>query len=223
MSEPAPDQRVAHVHDCAAPFLRRGDPIGWFEAFYADQQGDESRVPWADASGHPLLAEWLGARPELAGARALVVGCGLGEEAEQVAGAGCAVTAFDVAPTAIQWARRRFPASRVDYSVADLFAPPAAWSRAFDLVVEIYTVQALPLELRERALDAVADFVAPAGRLLVITRGRDDGAETGDLPWPLSRTELARLERRGLRQRSFTDATDAEPPIRRFRVEYQRP
>jgi hypothetical protein len=51
--------------------------------------------------------------------------------------------AFDVAETAIRVARQRHPGTAVDYVVADLLRPPAAWSRAFDLVVEIITVQAL--------------------------------------------------------------------------------
>jgi hypothetical protein len=37
-------------------------------------------------------------------------------------------------------ARERYPASSVDYRVAYLFDLPAAWDRAFDLVLEVITV-----------------------------------------------------------------------------------
>lgn len=224
MSAPAPDPR-AHVSEVAAPFLARGDAVGWFDALYAKYDGELERIPWAGPAGHALYGDWLASAPGLAGARTLVVGCGLGEEAEQAAAAGCAVTAFDVSPTAVAWAKRRFPASPVHYRVADLFDPPPSWRASFEVVIEIYTVQALPLELRERALDAVASFVAPAGRLYLLARGRDDDAPPGDVPWPLSRRELARLRDAGLLERDFVDHLDHEvdPPMRRFRALYERP
>jgi hypothetical protein len=85
-------------------------------------------------------------------------------------------------------------------------------------------VQALPLELRDRALQAVAGLVAPGGRLIYIGRARDDDAEPGSLPWPISKKELATLNRVGLADVSFEDFMDAEdPPIRRFRAVYTRP
>ena len=69
--------------------------------------------------------------------------------------------------------------SAVDYVVADLLAPPPAWSKAFDLVVEIYTVQALPDPPRRDAIAGVADMVAPGGTLLVIAFARGELATTG--------------------------------------------
>jgi SAM-dependent methyltransferase len=224
VSAKPPDPR-AHVSAVAAPFLERGDPVGWFDALYRTYEGELERIPWAGPAGHALYGDWLAGAPALAGARTLVVGCGLGEEAEQAAAAGCAVTAFDVSPTAIAWARRRFPASPVHYRVADLFEPPPQWRASFEVVTEIYTVQALPLQLRERALDAVAGFVAPGGRLFLLARGRGDDEPPGDVPWPLSRAELAHLGRAGLVERDFTDHLDrdVDPPMRRFRVLYERP
>ena len=90
--------------------------------------------PWADGDTNPHLAEWAGAtdkRRDGAGKRALVVGCGLGYDAEFLAGLGYEVTAFDVAPTAIERAVRENPGSRVAYVTADLLALPADWAGAF--------------------------------------------------------------------------------------------
>jgi hypothetical protein len=70
----------------------------------------------------------------------VVVGCGLGADAEFVARHGFATTAFDISATAVRTAQQRYPTSPVDYRTADLF----------DLVVEIINVQALPVSLRAR-------------------------------------------------------------------------
>jgi len=72
-----------------------------------------------------------------------VIGCGVCDDPVFLAGLGCEVTAFDVSPTAVSEAARRFAGSPVKYQVADLLAPPPEWAGAFDLVTEIYTVQAL--------------------------------------------------------------------------------
>ena len=60
------------------------------------------------------------------GKKALTIGCGLGDDAEQLAEWGFSTTAFDVSETAIRACRRRFPDSRVQYVAADLLQPPAS-------------------------------------------------------------------------------------------------
>jgi SAM-dependent methyltransferase len=204
---------------------RRGDYVGWFEALYDEAGGDAGAVPWADLEPNPYLVEWhRRSGIDLRGRRCLEVGCGLGDDAEYLAAAGGIVTAFDVAATAIAWCRGRFPSSPVEYRVADLLAAPAEWRRRFDLVVESYTLQVLPPEVRARAIGCVADLVAPGGALLVICRGREAADPPGALPWPLVRAELGAFASAGLREAGFEDFLDAEtPPVRRFRVEYRRP
>jgi SAM-dependent methyltransferase len=217
------DEARARAREIARESLARGDAIGWFETFYRDAGGDESKVPWADRRGHPLLVEWLARESARPRGCALVVGCGLGEDSEELARAGYDVTAFDVSPQAIEWCRARFAESRVRYSVADLFDLPRAWRRAFDLVVELYTLQALPLGLRERAVERIADLPAPGGSVLVVTRGRELAEPLDEVPWPLARSELNRFVRAGLREHAFEDLRDAgDPPSRHFRVEYRR-
>ena len=148
--------------------LSAGDPTGWFEPLYAAAEEGAAVVPW-DRGGAPhwLLTAWAERKaPNGAGRRALVVGCGLGADAEYVAGRGFAVLAFDISASAIRAARRRFPGSTVDYRVADLLAPPAGWGQAFDLVVESQTVQALPDPPRRDAIGSIGRMVAPGRRLL---------------------------------------------------------
>ena len=177
------------------------DPTGWFDRLYAEAESGRAAVPWDRHAPHPLLAMW--AQSRAGSGRALVVGCGCGDDAEPVAALGFDTVAFDVSPAAIRAARERYPSSTVDYQVADLFDPPAAWHHAFDLVVEVYTVQALPLEHHARAIDAIASFTR--GTLVVIAFARPDDEElTGLPPWPLTRAEIDSFARNGLRPVSVT-------------------
>ena len=108
----------------------------------------------------------------------------------------------------------------MDYQAADLLDAPAAWRQAFGFVLEIYTIQALPHTLRERAIASIASFVAPGGQLLVVCRGRDPQDDPGTMPWPLTRAELALFEKYGLHEESFEDVRDEDG--RHFRVIYRK-
>jgi pimeloyl-ACP methyl ester carboxylesterase/SAM-dependent methyltransferase len=171
----------------AAQSLAAGDPTGWFDRLYAGAVAGEVNMPWDREGPNPLLAQWLAGR-DGSGRRAIVVGSGLGFDAGHLASLGYDTVGFDVSETAVKLARDRSPG--VDFQVADLLALPAQWRHAFDLVVEIYTVQALPRALRAEATRAVTDLVAPGGTLLAIyvKQEGDDLAEGP--PWPLTRAEL---------------------------------
>lgn len=153
-----------------------------------------------------------------AGRRAVVVGCGYGDDAEYVAGLGFDTEAFDVAPSAVDGARRRFPGSTVRYSVADVLDPPGEWLRAFDLVVEIYTLQALPEPPRGRAVARIAELVAPGGTLLVIAVRHDERVPVTPPPWPLRRADLDAVASTGLRAVRVEELAD----VARWRAEFRR-
>ncbi|GII30360.1 class I SAM-dependent methyltransferase [Planotetraspora mira] len=221
MTSPTNDTR-AYARRLAAQYVERGDPTGWFEPLYAAADRGETVVPWADREPNPHLVTWAESRAlSGAGRTALVVGCGLGDDAEYLAGMGFEVTAFDVAPSAIEGARGRFPGSPVHYVAADLLATPDEWRAGFDLVVEIYTLQVLTGEARERAIARVSSLVAPGGTLLVIARARLDGEPTGAMPWPLTRDEIESFAGHGLDPAGIADFYDDEdPPTRRWRAEF---
>jgi hypothetical protein len=208
----------------AAASLAAGDPTGWFERLYAAAQDGKAEVPWARGAPQPLLVEWAHQRAiDGAGRRALVVGSGLGDDAEFVAGLGFDTVAFDIAASAIAAARRRFPQSDVEYVTADLLDPPPAWRRAFDLVVECITVQSLPDPPRRDAIDRTADMVGPGGALLVISAGRDEAEPVDGPPWPLTRAEIDAFARGGLRALRIEDIRDpAGADWRRWRAEFAR-
>ncbi|MGB9068377.1 MAG: methyltransferase domain-containing protein [Candidatus Acidiferrales bacterium] len=220
------DDKRAHVRQLAAEFAQKGNPLGWFEALYAEAGSDHSVIPWADMEPNPGLVEFWRKNPlETAGKCALVIGCGFGDDSEQLSMWGFETTAFDISPTAIAATTKRYPNSKVVYAVADLFAPLSGWTRAFDFVLEVFTVQAFQGDLRAKAVAKIAEFVAPGGELLVVTRGRAaDEPEGQGPPWPLTREEIDGFLRAGLAEQSFEDYPDPEPPwVRRFRALYRRP
>ena len=60
-----------------------------------------------------------------------------------------------------------------------LFDTPKAWSHKFEFVLESYTLQVLPPDLRQKAIGAIADLVAEGGTLLIICRARLESEPTG--------------------------------------------
>ncbi len=208
----------ARARELARSYIAKNDPKGWFEALYLEAGGNESVIPWADLTVNSHLAHWLETHSLQGQDRtALVIGCGLGDDAEELSKRGFRVTAFDISAEAIRWAQQRFTTSQVDYVTADLLAAPELWHRAFDLVVEIYTLQVLPPELRPSAVEATASFVSDEGSLLVVARGRDETDGEGTMPWPLTRAEVEGFTTHGLELRQFEDYLDTEqPPVRRF-------
>lgn len=206
------------ARDLARQHYSAGDPLGWFEALYKQASGDFDAIPWAGRAVNPHLAVWCERetlpRP---GARVLVIGCGLGDDAEYLAARGAAVTAIDISESAIQWCRRRFPDSKVTYQAANLLD----FTGEYDLAVEIYTLQAMPLELRRQAIAAAGNL---ARELLIVCRGRDESDPPGELPWPLTRQDLDGLRKSGLELIAFEDFDDPfEPGKRRFRAHWRRP
>jgi SAM-dependent methyltransferase len=198
----------------AAEALAAGDATGWFERLYAGGTG----APWDRGGPHPVLVEWLAARGLQSG-RAIVVGTGPGSDAAHLAALGYATTAFDISATAVAQARERFPDAPVEWAVADLLDLPDAWRSAFDLVVEIMTVQSLPPELHDTAIAAIASLTAPGGTLIYI--GSAPAGSAGGPPWPLARDELERFAHDGGLEAVAIDRLDSDPP--RWRAEFTRP
>ncbi|MFG1647380.1 class I SAM-dependent methyltransferase [Amycolatopsis sp. NPDC049252] len=188
---PEPADRVL-----ARASLAEGNPTGWFDQLYTAASRGEAEVPWTRGKPNAALADWL--RPG-EGRRALVVGSALGDDAELLASAGWAVTAFDVAPTAVEAARARFPETEVDYVVADLLKPPGEWHQAFDLVVEIINIQAMPRDFRAAAITSLAGFLAPGGTALVSEVAEENVAPEPGPPWPFSREEIESVAQGGVR------------------------
>jgi SAM-dependent methyltransferase len=213
------------ARELAELYHAQGDPTGWFERLYAEAREGKAVVPWADLHPNPNLLEYWEKCPIPAtGKRALKVGCGLGDDAEQLAAWGFETIAFDISPSAIQYCLDRFPETRVTYVVADLLHPPGAWTCYFDFVLESYTLQVLPPSLRVQAIPRLVDFLKEGALLLLIARGRHENEPKGLMPWPLTRRELDVLALHpALVNVSLEDYMDHEdPPVRRFRAMYRK-
>jgi SAM-dependent methyltransferase len=195
-----------------------GEPTAWFDRLYSAAETGEVSMPWERDEPHALLEQWVEAADlHGQGRRAVVVGCGLGADAEYLSRRGFATTGFDIAPTAVRLARERHPGTSVDYRVADLLDLPSPWPGAFDLVVEIFTVQALPEPPRTDAMRAVSRLVAPGGTLLAVEFRATPGDDGSGPPFSLDRSAMQTLA--GDLTVVATDELD-DPP--RWRVEYRR-
>jgi hypothetical protein len=204
------------------------DPTAWFEELYVKAGAGEAEVPWERTEPNPRLVSWAEGRSlDSAGKRAIVVGSGLGMDAEYVGRLGFDTTAFDVAPTAIRVTQERFPDSKVRYLVADLLDPPPEWREAFDFVFESITVQALPPDLHAEATKRVTELVAPGGTLLVLSAAGEEGEGPEDgPPWPLTRAEVEAFAQGGLelmRLEELHEALGNESFPHRWRAEFRRP
>ena len=205
-------------------FAEKGDALGWFDALYKEAAGDNEKIPWADLTPNKYLQIWA-EQTNLQGnnRNALVVGCGLGDDAKFLHDLGFKVTAFDISPTAIEWARKLHSKTDIKFFTADLFDTPKEWFAAFEFVLEVYTIQPLPLEMRPKVIDAIGNFVEFQGILVVVTRGREDDEIPPELPWALSKKDLSRFEENDFVKKNLIEMSgDEEPPIRRFVVEYKK-
>lgn len=205
--------------ELSAQAYAEGSPTAWFDHLYAEGASGRTSWAWDRDAPHPQLVMWAES-VDLAGQglRAVVVGCGLGADAEYFAGRGFATTAFDLAPHAIAEVRRRRPGSPVDYQVADLRRLPPEWLGAFDLVVEIFTLQAVPDPPRAQMAAAVRSLVAPGGTLFLVAF-RNDGSTPADVgpPFPLTEEFISSMASDGL---AVDSIERSDGPL--WRVTYRR-
>ena len=178
------------------------DP-NFYETQYQQAQGEIAQTPWSLGAPNPALVSWLNAqatslvRP---GCRVVVVGCGLGDDAIELSHRGFDVTAFDLSPTAIQWAQQRFPQESQRFCVADVCSPPSHWRHRLDLVVDISTLSGVAPEHWAEMARGAADLLHPNGVMLIICAGRGDDEPAKPLdgpvsgpPYPLTADELRQL------------------------------
>lgn len=192
--------------------VEENKPNDWFETLYSQTNEKGEGVPWANMSPHPIFKNWIDKNPNLGNDKtALVVGCGLGDDAIELESHGFNVTAFDVSDSAIEICKKRFPTSQVKFIQADLIKGIPEWSGKFDFVLEIFTIQALPPKYEDLLIKNISDFVADNGILVVITeiQNRKRSFENGP-PWLLNSDYLKSFENNGLKQIAHTASHKAE-------------
>lgn len=180
--------------------ITEDEPTNWFEDLYAVSNKEGEGVPWANMDTHPVFKAWLNKNSISGkGKKALVVGCGMGDDAIELEKLGFDVTAFDVAESAIDLCKKRFPHSNVHFVKEDLLAGIPAWENKFDFVLEIFTIQALPPKYEAQLIANLSRLVAKNGELLVITEVQNKKRvfEIGP-PWLLNNNYVDGFEKNGL-------------------------
>jgi SAM-dependent methyltransferase len=169
-----------------------------YEHLYRTASGDPTCLPWHHAGVNSALVDWLNTHASCLvrpGARTVVVGCGLGDDVIELAERGYDACGFDVSPTCVEWARRRFPEHADRFFIADVLSPPTRLRARFDLVVEAFTIQSVWPDLRDHAFAGVTALAKPHATVLVMTRSREEGTSLDDCecaPYPLCASEMSR-------------------------------
>ena len=165
------------------------DATSWFDNYYKDANKEIDTVAWAKGEVNPFLQEYL---DNFRGtpSKAIVIGCGLGDDAFALYAAGFDVTAIDISEEAINWAKERFDGAEIDFRVADLFALPEELLGQFDFVFEAFTIQSLPLALRDRVITAITSLMKPDAKVLAVCNAKLDHEKFEGPPWPLTFNEL---------------------------------
>lgn len=193
----------------------------WFNDLYEEHKDNHENIPWARQAVNPLLETYLHDETQTHKGKALVIGCGLGDDAHALELAGYEVVAIDVSEVALELASKKFPDSTVAFEVQDVFDMPAKYHEYFDFVFEALTIQSLPVEFRKKMIKAIVETLAPNAKLLLVAHERQD--DFNGPPWPLTKEEVNLFKIFGLKELAF-DIHREESKIsnNRFRVLYQK-
>lgn len=209
------------IRELAAQYVESGRPLSWFDLAYELYDENKLDIPWVERVANPIFLKWF-KKHKLTPCKTLVVGCGLGDDAAYLAKRGFQVTAFDISERAVQKCKERFLGLSVDWQPFNLFETPEDFYGKFDFILEIYTLQVLPVSIRRDAFSHICRFVSPKGKILLISRARNVEDDPGRMPWPLTIDELesplSSIKLAGKIQ-DFYD--DEFPPVRRFLALYE--
>jgi ubiquinone/menaquinone biosynthesis C-methylase UbiE len=201
--------------------MKISDSNHFFENIYKDSQGNEDKVPWAEMQTDKYLEEYL--EMNLGEGKAIVIGCGLGDDAAALEDAGFNVTAIDISQTAIDWAKERYDHTDINFFVQDIFELPTDMLAQYDFIFESRTIQSLPLEFRNRIIEAISSLMAPKAKALVIANGKEEGEKFDGPPWPLEYNELRLYENHASNELEFSIFESSNKTSKlMFRALYQK-
>jgi SAM-dependent methyltransferase len=188
----------------------------FFESIYenADHE-DLAAIPWATLAPNVYLEKHLSLHGNVSGKKALVIGCGLGDDALILEKHGYEVDAIDISPSAIALAKKRHPESKVDFHVGDIYNMPESSIGKYDFVYEGLTIQSLPPADREKLVGIIVSLVTKGGELFVYANTQDDEDSYGGPPWPLYDDEFTLFEKEGLEE-VHAQQKDVDKPVARY-------
>ena len=192
----------------------------WFDGLYQNNKTTQENIPWAKQVVNPLLQTYI-EENKIHKGKALVIGCGLGDDAKALDEAGYDVLAIDVSQTALDLAKERFEGTNIVFEKQDIFDMPTQYYEHFDFVFEAFTIQSLPVEFREKMIKAIAHTLADKGELLVVAHQKN--RDFKGPPWPLTQEEIDLFKAEGLKELSFEVLTvPAQVSPQQFRVLYRK-
>ncbi len=200
--------------DMVKSYYEEDKPTQWFDHIYESAKGDYTKVFWADLEPSPYLVSWLKENSiNKPNKKACVIGCGVGDDAQALSEFGFEVVAFDISPKAIELCKNRYPNTKVQFVVADLFDYPKEWVESFDVVYECNTIQVLPDAYRKKARTSMTSLLSKSGYILVSCRSRGEHEKEDEIPKPLSKSEIDEfITVQNLKEQSFLAYDDDQVP-----------
>lgn len=182
----------------------------WFETLYKECNEDTTKIPWAKLKPNDALIYYLNNNGENKG-KALVIGCGLGDDAKALHDAGYDTLAIDISKSALEWAQKRFNDTSISFEEHSILQMPEHYQNHFDLVFEALTIQSLPVKYRNEMIEAISQTLTPGGKLLVVAHGKKKDERFDGPPWPLYEEELKAFSEYGLKELSFETFEEPSP------------
>lgn len=158
-----------------------------------DQHYQNEDTPWDQGEAAPAIHEVIQRQDFEPAVEVLVPGCGMGHDVSAWADAGLNTTGLDISATALQRAEKRYGTERMQWLQADLFASDLVKHRRYNVIWEHTCFCAIPLDWRERYVEAVSRLLQPGGIFcgLFFT---DTGNPPGEgPPFNVDREEVLRL------------------------------
>lgn len=184
----------------------------FFESVYENADHDDlAAIPWATLAPNVYLEKHLSLHDPVTDKKALVIGCGLGDDALILEKYGYEVDAMDISASAIALAKKRHSQSKVDFHIGDIYKMPESSMDKYDFVYEGLTIQSLPRADREKLVKIITSLVASEGELFVYANTQDDADNYGGPPWPLYEDELMLFEKEGLTKISDEKEDESKP------------
>ncbi|MEX0322315.1 MAG: methyltransferase domain-containing protein [Puniceicoccaceae bacterium] len=133
-------------------------------------------VFWDHGRAAPPFMEFIG-KKEAPSGKVLIPGCGSGHDVRSIAEFGAEVTGMDIAPTALEVARRDNAHPRASYIIGNILDPDPEHVRKYDWVLEHTCLCALPPHLWSGYAAGIRKVLKPGGHYLAIfyRNPHDDG------------------------------------------------
>jgi len=148
-----------------------------WEQFYREVNLDD--IPWRKDGKDDVISCLAQRKP----GTLLDVGCGTGEKAIRFAKEGFTVTAVDIAPAALEWARKFAAEARVsvDFRVQDA-EHIGDLKQQFDYVIDFGCFHSLPVPVRKPYIAGVKSVLKPDGEMCLFAWDRRNTDEFQNRP-----------------------------------------